>query len=184
MLYAKANPMPLSHNRYEQQFEYMFVFSKGRTKTFNPIMEPCKNAGKIHTGGTQRHNLNELTPMHGIGKPVKDEKQKNNIWFYPVETTVKGHPAVFPIQLAKDHILSWSNEGDTVLDPFSGSGTTMLACIQTNRKGIGLEKNEQYFNDSLKRLTGKNPLADIDAPNIPLEQYNKNKSPTLFDFMV
>ena len=62
------------------------------------------------------------------------------------------HPAVFPEQLVIDHILSWSNEGDIVLDPFMGSGTTALACMKTNRKYIGIELNKEYVDLAEERI--------------------------------
>lgn len=75
-----------------------------------------------------------------------------------------GHPAVFPVQLAQDHILSWSNEGDTVLDPFMGSGTTAIASHRTRRKFIGIEIDEQYFKiakEHINRETAQVNIMDI-----------------------
>lgn len=57
-----------------------------------------------------------------------------------------GHPAVFPETLARDHIISWSGEGDTVLDPFMGSGTTGVACVNAGRKFTGIELDQGYFD--------------------------------------
>jgi site-specific DNA-methyltransferase (adenine-specific) len=62
------------------------------------------------------------------------------------------HPAPFPYQLAHDHIISWSNEGDTVLDPFMGSGTTGVACKNLNRNFIGIELDEKYFEIAKQRI--------------------------------
>lgn len=82
----------------------------------------------------------------------KSSKKRNNVWFInrPVENY--GHPAVFPKQIAQDHIISWSKEGDIVLDPFMGSGTTGVACIDTNRNFIGIELNPDYFEIAKKRI--------------------------------
>jgi DNA modification methylase len=151
MIYEKLNPMPKNDKRYEPAFEYMFIFTKGKIKTFNPILLPCKHAGK-KTSGTQYTANGALKKKWGSGKPVKKTKVKSNIWAYPVGNGRVGHPAIFPEQLANDHILSWSNEGDVVLDPFMGSGTTGVACVNTNRNFIGIELDENYFNIAKNRI--------------------------------
>lgn len=152
MIYEKANPVPLKSKRYTPAFEYMFVFSKGAPKTFNPIKEKCKHAGKkaartiIAKNGSRQH-------YHaGV---YKEEKIKINIFTYTVGTgrgRGVNHPAVFPEQLAHDHIISWSRQGDVVLDPFMGSGTTALACIRNGRKYIGFEISEQYCQIAQQRV--------------------------------
>lgn len=152
MIYAKANPMPCKSKRYTPSFEYMFVFSKGQPKTFNPIMEDCKFAGKksartvIYADGTRKHYNKGF---------YKDTKVKRNVFEYNVGTG-KGrgikHPAVFPEQLAKDHIISWSNPNDLVFDPFMGSGTTAKMAMLNNRRFIGCEISEEYCNIIKDRL--------------------------------
>lgn len=152
MIYAKANPMPCKSKRYTPAFEYMFVFSKGQPKTFNPIMEDCKFAGKksartvIYADGTRKHYNKGF---------YKDTKVKRNVFEYNVGTG-KGrgikHPAVFPEQLANDHILSWSNPNDIVFDPFMGSGTTAKMAMLNNRRFIGCEISEEYCNIIKDRL--------------------------------
>ena len=82
---------------------------------------------------------------------VNDYKIKCNVWEY-ASCSVKGHPAPFPEQLAQDHIISWSNEGDIVLDPFMGSGTTAIACINTGRNFIGFEIDKNYYEAALERI--------------------------------
>lgn len=158
MIFAKNNPLPLTHNRYEQQFEYMFVFSKNKPNTFNPIKKINKNFGKIKTG-THRKNKRELVQMTGANKTIKKESIKNNIWHYSInrgaiskDLSAHKHPAIFPEQLAIDHIKSWSDEGDVVLDPFVGSGTTAIACIKTNRNYIGFDISEEYCLLANKRI--------------------------------
>ena len=79
-------------------------------------------------------------------------KIKSNIWEYASQS-IKGHPAIFPEKLAQDHILSWSNESDVVLDCFMGSGSTGVACLQTNRNFIGIELDEKYYNIAKKRCS-------------------------------
>lgn len=157
MIYEKSNPIPQNHNRYEQCFEYMFVFSKGKPKTFNPIKETTKNAGKyMNWGGRptkmddnqcRRHRETEL-------RQCNSQKIRKNIFTYAigVDRGIKGHPAIFPLALARDHILSWSNEGDTVLDCFMGSGTTGIAAIDVGRNFVGIEISPEYMELAKSRI--------------------------------
>lgn len=145
-------------NKYYQTFEYMFVFVKGKLKTFNPIKDrKNKYAGtKIH--GTYRNSNGETIKRNEkwCETICNDYGTRFNVWEQPTEKTNRsGHPAVFPLNLAKDHILSWSNENDIVLDPFIGSGTTALACIETNRKFIGFDISEDYCEIARKRIGEK-----------------------------
>ena len=149
MIYMSDKP-PLTHNRYEQKFEYMFVFSKGKPKTFNPIMEECKYAGSDKKARTFRHTGDELQETH-IKNKVNKEKIKGNIWYFSTgynkstkDIIAFKHPAIFPEQLANDHIISWSNENDIVFDPFMGSGTTAKMAELNNRRWIGCELSEEY----------------------------------------
>lgn len=152
MIYRKKNYIPLTHKRYEQEFEYMFVFSKGKPNTFNPIMVECKNKGK-ETKRTFYHtnDQNEPTQENSPGN-VRNYKQKGNVWDIATNSKVKGHPAQFPEQLANDHIISWSNEGNIVYDPFCGSGTTPKMAIINNRKFIASELSKEYCDITHRRL--------------------------------
>lgn len=157
MLYQKENYIPLTHNRYEQCFEFMFCFSKGKPKTFNPIKIPCKGAGKIEKYGEGRRSvLDKKQAMRSGGETVyiktNNEKYHSNIFSYTVGAEKTGHPAVFPLKLAQDQVISWTNESDTVLDPFMGSGTTGVACVNLNRNFIGIEIDKDYFQISKKRI--------------------------------
>ncbi len=158
MIYEKLCYMPLTHKRQEQAFEYMFVFSKGNPKTFNPRLKKNKEAGKIITGN-RRHNGNDLEKIHGVGKKIKEYGQDINIWRYATGATcydgdieAKNHPAVFPAKLSEDHILTWSNEGDTILDPMAGSGTTLKMAKKNNRNYIGIEISHEYIDIINQRL--------------------------------
>ena len=140
--------------RYASTFEYMFVFSKGKPKTFNPI----KDRKNIHAGckkhGTIRQKDGTTVPCSSIGKRYAEFGQRFNVWNMPPEqsNSKRCHPAQFPERIVNDHIISWSNPGDTVLDCFMGSGTTGIACINTNRRFIGIELDEEYFNIAKKRI--------------------------------
>ena len=162
MIYQKQNYVPLTHSRYEQEFEYMFVFSKGKPKTFNPIKIPCKYAGTGTWGNASFHKTNSSGLVDCGKKKINDFKQHGNIFCYltgKVKSTngIK-HPAIFPEQLAKDHIISWSSENDTVLDPFMGSGTTGKVCKLLNRNFIGIEISEEYFDIAKKRIESVNAI--------------------------
>ena len=158
MIYAKNSYIPLTHNRYEQQFEYMFVLSKGKPSTFNAIKQPCKTAGNKKDHKFNKHYEGSYSMRNRDGfAVVKAEKQKPNIWFYNVASNDKTkHNAPFPEQLANDHIISWSNEGDLVYDPFMGSGTTAKMAILSNRKFIGSEISKEYCEIVEKRIADAN----------------------------
>ena len=157
MIWQKASYVPLTHNRYEQEFEYMFVMSKGKPKTFNPIKVKCKYAGIKHWGKPTYHKTNNSGLVSVEQKNIKDTKIHGNIFIYDTAKASKkgeygGHPAPFPEALANDHILSWSNEGYVVFDPFMGSGTTGKMAILNNRNFIGIELNEEYFKIAERRI--------------------------------
>jgi len=155
MIYRKANPMPVKHNRYLPCFEYMFVFSKGIPKTINLIEEDTLATGKEKYTGTQQEN----GKFTAYGKHRNLKRIKYNVWDIKVGSnqTTKDkiafqHPAIFPEKLAEDHILSWSNEGDIVLDPMAGSGTTLKMAKKNNRNYIGIEISEEYIEIIKERL--------------------------------
>ena len=158
MIYKKLNYVPLTHNRYEQEFEYMFCFSKGKPKTFNPIKIPCKWAGTETWGNTSYYKTDDGVLTSKPKTIINDTKIKGNIFEYHTgSTTVSGkikHPAMFPLDLANDMILSWSNENDLILDPFMGSGTTAISSIDNNRNYVGFEISKDYceiINDRIKK---------------------------------
>lgn len=150
-------------NRYYPVFEYMFVFCKGKLNTANMILDRKNKYGGVKIHGTSRQVDGTLKPSNGIGKrDVLEYGRRTNVWEISAEKNNKtGHPAVFPVQLAQDHILSWSNEGDTVLDPFMGSGTTAIASHRTRRKFIGIEIDEQYFKIAKERINRETAQVNI-----------------------
>ena len=151
MIWIKDGGGAVGSNKcYTQNFEYMFVFSKGAPKTINLIYDkPNKSFGQDKSGVGRR----KVTGEHKIEqrKPSKEFSRRNNWWYIPPQKGA-GHPAVFPEQLANDHIISWSNEGDVVLDPFSGSGTTHKMALLNNRRFIGFEISQEYIDIERKRL--------------------------------
>ena len=156
MIWKKKDPLPQTKvgKRYTSSFEYMFIFTKGKINTFNPIMIPTENYGKKTNIGTQRKpdgtkSKTRLKAMKGL--MVKKMKQCHNVMEYSTGKS-RVHPAVFPIKLAKDHIQSWSNEGDIILDPMCGSGTTLKMAKELGRNFIGIEISPEYCKIAEQRL--------------------------------
>ncbi len=151
MIWLKPSPQAPTEGRYYDVFEYMFIFSKGKPKTLNLLTDrknkSCGTKSKKETRSCRedRQTKNEI-------RIVKEYSRRFNVWEISRGHNKTTHPAVFPLQLAQDHILSWSNEGDTILDCFMGSGTTGVACKNTNRHFIGIELDENYFNIAKKRI--------------------------------
>lgn len=147
---------PFQHaNRYPNTFEYMFVFSKGAPKTTNLIKDrKNKHAGvPVHGTARQTDGSTQALSTAQTSKVIKDYGARWNVWaIIPNKANTTGHPAVFPLQLANDHILSWSNPGDVVMDPFLGSGTTGIAATQSGRQFIGIEKEPNYFAIAKARI--------------------------------
>lgn len=162
MIYQKnAMPFP-EQTRYIQCFEYMFIFTKGKPKTTNLIKEKTKGY-KPSKSSAQRNQDGTTSKL----KYKQGKKYRNlwNIWLYEVgyNKTTKDkfayeHPAMFPEKLAEDHILSWSNKGDLVLDPMCGSGTTCKMTKLNGRRFIGIDISEEYCKITRKRLNQVNNL--------------------------
>jgi site-specific DNA-methyltransferase (adenine-specific) len=160
MIWNKANPIPTDPRigRYTNSLEYMFVFSKGKPVGHNLIRIPCINAGAIRRSfgvcsqlkkdGSQRTDR----VLKRLGKATRSTKVKSNVWVHSIPNGSYGHPAQFPESLARDHIISWSNPGDLVYDPFMGSGTTAKMAYQLDRKFIGSEISSEYVELANKRL--------------------------------
>jgi len=161
MIYESEKP-PLSHNRYEQKFEYMFVFSKEKPKTFNPIKIKTTYKKSLHNYnlGSSASIKEKKYAMRKRNEKtiIKKYKFKGNIWKYVAGSSsakdkiAYQHPAIFPEQLAKDHIISWSNKGDIVLDPMCGSGTTCKMAKKYGRNFIGIEIEKSYVEIARKRI--------------------------------
>lgn len=163
MIYEKHNFSNPSKNRYHQIFEYMFIFSKGKPSTFHPIKDvKNKMAGKWGNWA----KTNTVTNKDGSRKErpkriVSELGMRRNIWRYVTSKRdndsklAYNHPAIFPYLLAYDHIFSWSNPGDLVFDPMMGSGTTILAAHELNRKFIGCDVSLKYCELAQKRFKQK-----------------------------
>lgn len=159
MLYVKNNPIPSDcGRRYRQAFEYMFCFSKGQPKTFNPITELTKSAGQKIKAFRITEAGRGNVPDEDIGREIKSERKVSNIFAYNVGTSSSkdkvafNHPAIFPEKLVEDQIYTWTNEGELVYDCFMGSGTTAKVANLMNRSWVGSEVSAEYIEISQKRL--------------------------------
>ena len=157
MIYAKNQLAFPSKNRYHQAFEYMFIFSKGVLRTFNPIIDR-KNISHGRKGKVNSRLKNGKIKKGTVNVEIREYSERFNYWIiYNLKRGIENqHPAVFPESLAHDHILSWSNEGDTVADIMCGSGTTAIACERLNRRWIGIEIEEKYCEIAAKRIEKEN----------------------------
>jgi len=140
--------------RYYDCFEYMFILSKGKPKSINQISDKRNKWANTKVHGTLRQQDGTTKETLGKGKRlIKEFGVRFNLW--KIHNTGKAgnkHPAIFPEQLANDHIISWSNENDVVFDPFMGSGTTGKMALLNNRRFIGIEKVPEYFEIAQKRI--------------------------------
>ena len=154
MIWQKISPFQ-PKNRYIPCFEYMFIFSKGRPNTANIIRDRKNKWGNTRVHGTERQTDGTTKPMSYAQKSkfVKEYGARYNVWEIPPDKHNRtGHPAVFPLDLARDHIRTWSNPGDIVLDPFMGSGTTAIAAMITCRHYVGFEVNRKYYDSAKFRI--------------------------------
>ncbi len=159
MIYYKESCQYPDTNRYYQSFEYMFVFSKGKPKTVNLIMDrENKRAGEKIGLSTYREKDGSMT-IKKTNRRVKKYGVRFNVWHVSpgfnkshTDDIAYKHPATFPEQLPHDHIISWSNEDDIILDPMCGSGTTLKMAQLLNRRWIGIEINPEYCNIAKARV--------------------------------
>lgn len=140
--------------RYAPVFEYMFILSKGKPKTFNPIKDKKNTTYGSKKHGTIRQKDGGVRLQQSQGKKIAEYGQRHNVWHITPEMSnaKRKHPAQFPEQLAKDHIISWSNESDIVFDPFMGSGTTGKMAVLNGRRFVGIEVDEGYFDLAKSRI--------------------------------
>jgi DNA modification methylase len=151
MIYKRFASNPPT-NRYFQNFEYMFILSKGNPLKIN-LLKDRKNKNLKAGGDNTRLKNGEIKKGKKTGMVLSPYGIRENIWEYQQHTIDKiNHPAVFPEQLAADHIYSWSNEGDLVYDCFMGSGTTAKMAHLQKRNWIGSEMSQKYVDIANKRL--------------------------------
>ena len=154
MIYMKTGVVYPNVARYHQAFEYMFVFSNGSPLTFNPLMDRINKTFGRPTHGTERRPDGTTKPRVRAEAITPQLGRRYNVWKIPNALRINTwHPAIFPLALAMDHIKSWSNEGNLVLDPFVGSGTTIEAAMRLNRRVVGIEISEEYCVQIRRRMS-------------------------------
>lgn len=163
MIYSKPPRGACGNNRtYWQTFEYMFVFSKGKPKTLNLIKDRQNKESRNGDTGTKRLKNGELMQVKRGG--YGEYGRRTNIWEYRIgkghsssDQIAHEHPAIFPENLALDHIHSWSKAGDLVYDPMMGSGTVAKMCLIEDRNFIGSEINPEYCKIAELRIANYLP---------------------------
>ena len=158
MIYQQAGTGAKGSNyAYWQAFEYMFVWSKGRPAAVNRLQDkPNVKAGTKQWKSKGGRSVNKYGNKSNAILQIEDYGIRQNIWRYASgnangdDTTA--HPAPFPEPLARDHIISWSNEGNTVFDPMMGSGTTGKMAVTTGRRFVGVELEPDYFAIAQERI--------------------------------
>lgn len=158
MIYHKnANVMNIHHPRYLDGFEYMFVLSKGVPKSFNELTKKNVTTGQMSGAGKRQRN-GKVQMFGNERNPTGEYSRRDNIWRYfsgggHADNFALRHPATFPEDLARDHILTWSTPGDIVLDYFGGSGTTAKMARKNNRQYITGDISREYCDLMEKRLS-------------------------------
>ena len=165
MIWEKPSPQAPTEGRYYDVFEYMFIICKGKKPASLNFICDHKNvsAGTVSTRET-RSCAEDRKPTDKK-RVVKDCSRRFNVWQISRDNGGTGHPAVFPFRLAHDHILSWSEVGGVVLDPFLGSGTTAVACLKEHRHFLGFELNKEYFNIAQRRIALERSQPTLDFNN-------------------
>lgn len=155
MIWNKTK-MPQNHNRYEQGFEFMFIFSNGIPKTFNGIKDKINSEHGSIAHASYRDKDGKVKKTSSYNKTLINKLGlRTNVWTHKPclgKNDRNGHPAPFPEQLINDHIISWSNENDLIYDCFMGSGTTAKMALLNNRNYIGSEISKQYCEIAEKRI--------------------------------
>ena len=164
MIVCKEGVTSPSSNRYHPAFEYVFIFSKGAPAHFNGIKDwKNKTADRSLKGGSHRRKDGTLKPISTIGKKTPSEGLRRNWWITsnPYIGETEGHPAPMSNKLAADHITTWTDQSEIVLDPFMGSGTTGIACAKLGRNFVGIEIHGPYFDIACRRIEQAQRQSDL-----------------------
>jgi site-specific DNA-methyltransferase (adenine-specific) len=157
MIYQKTGLNYPDTDRYYQSFEYMLVLVKGeKPNSFNPLKDRENKTFGRNVSGTERKKSGITLKKPCYGNTTAKYGVRFNIW--QIAHAKRNdldiiHPASFPEKLAEDHILSWSNPGDVVLDPMCGSGTTCKMAVKHQRQYVGIDISEKYCELARTRLT-------------------------------
>lgn len=165
IIWAKPNPMPESvTDRCTKSHEYIFMLTKNSKYYFDnqAIKEPTANLGKtkIKFGGNKYGDSDDPKHATKLGNEYTDTglRNKRDVWTIPTKPFKGAHFAVMPEAIIEPCVLASSRPGDTVLDPFTGSGTVGVVSLRHNRNFIGTELNPEYAQIALNRIKDANPL--------------------------
>lgn len=180
IIWNKPGTHPNRQNRYPRMHEYCLVFSKGDVANFTPVLKKNRYAGEKKNNIKRQRNGKVMT----YGKhTVNDYGWRTTVWdvasgwmVATPDELAYSHPAIFPETLARDHIISWSNPGDIVLDPMCGSGTTLKMAVEQGRQYIGIDISQEYVDLATKRVAG----ARVPLPGLTVTARNKqiNRTPS------
>ena len=164
IIWAKPNPMPESiRDRPTKAHEQIFLLSKSPRYHFDAdaIAEPSVGTdAQPRFGGNKYGDDDRPESLTKSGNTYTDTgtRRKRTVWEVSSQPFSGAHFAVFPPNLVKPMILAGSKEGDTVLDPFAGSGTTGVVALRHDRDFIGLELNPEYADLARLRIRDDAPL--------------------------
>lgn len=161
MIWLKPSPAAPTESRYYDVFEYMFIFTKGKPKTLR-LLTDRKNKSAGTKSKKETRSCREDRVYKKGTRTVKEYSRRFNVWEIPRGQNKTAHPAVFPEQLAADHIETWSNPGDIVLDPFMGSGTTAKMAMLAGRHYIGFDISKEYCDIARSRVLEAMPTETED----------------------
>ena len=163
LIYQRRHPMVISANRMLRNAQYMPVLSNGPPGIANPIADQPNSTGGKTRVCYDAGRVNDRKPQpHGV-KTASDLGRRGQVWTYNAgwrqmggetddDALIHDHPAIFPYALAADHIRTWTNPGDLVMDPMAGSGTTLRAAVNLGRRAIGIEVNPDYCDLINRRM--------------------------------
>ena len=157
MIWHKSNPMCGNFGkRYTPAHEIMLILSNGAVSTFHGLRAAKVTHDKPRMKQNSRDRAGNKMP-YVFRQAKSDDKLRDNVWVLPKAhqrdlPPTGDHPAVMPVHLAADHVLSWSNSGDVVFDPMAGSGVTLYAAAQNGRRWLGCDISAEYAEVARRRL--------------------------------
>jgi DNA modification methylase len=162
IIWAKPNGMPESvTDRLSTKHEHIFLFTKGPRYWFDldAIREPTTTTPD-RNGASALRGQASIRPQGPNAGQYGEAKNPGDVWTIATQPFSEAHFATFPVALPERCILAGCKPGGTVLDPFSGSGTTGLAAAKHGRRYIGIDLNPDYLDLSLRTRLAQGALLD------------------------